>query len=100
MKTQEENKMKVRVKKAMLGYYKHKRRRAGEVFEISDRVHPKGTILGKVILDGKVIKDGKDVSGKVVEFSEVWMEKVVVQTSKPVVAAPVDNKGTGDQNVI
>jgi len=50
--------MRVRVKAGMMGYYDHKRRREGDVFNIKGEHEDKNT--------GKIVND----------FSEKWMEKV------------------------
>ena len=75
--------MKVRVKEGTMGYYKHKRRREGEILEIPDAVYPEGTIRGKKVLDGKVIDKGWDVGGQVIAFASSWMEKVDEDKPEP-----------------
>ena len=86
------------VKAILPGYYQNKRRKPGQTFTISDRVHPKGTIIGRVVRDGKVLNEGKDMSGKVAEFSEVWMEKVEdKKPSAPQVTPPQGPVTPGSQ---
>lgn len=73
--------MKVRVKKDMTGYYGHKRRRNGEVFDI----------VGSHTVKRKD-KYGKVTEVKVDDFSSKWMEKVKV--NQPVAEVTVEEETT------
>jgi hypothetical protein len=80
----------MRVKATRIGYYGHRRRREGEVFDLAPR---------------KILKDGKEVVlSPEQQFSNSWMEKVTKLAKGKAKAEPEfveeETEADNDQEVI